>query len=399
MSNHRGLDDYYIQFERTRDRAGRKAVAILLTGGALLTAIIATVLLCARALAQDGYEPGVIAVRSDAGRWELLRVAPGTEEAHLVALASAGRETTRLAIAYPFDSPIFLPAIVRDWDGQPPPRLLPSDPEYSRQWAIHTEYVNVPLQPAEPPGAIIADLDTGLQSMIDPPAHIVGTYNAMTGGDNVSTSLPHGTHVVSILAAPHNDIATAGVCPQCGILAVKVCRDEEAGACYETDIVAGLEWSVQNGAQIALLEMGTQSPMPYLAQAIGDALDAGVVVVVPRGNAGNTLPQYPACVENVLAISALHPNYELVSGGSWSSSWGGDTMAFAAPGVNVLTEKGYFNGTSAAAPHVAGAFGVVLSEHPGWTGQDAYDWLVVHALDLGESGWDDRYGWGMVLLP
>jgi len=58
-----------------------------------------------------------------------------------------------------------------------------------------------------------------------------------------------------------------------------------------------------------------------------------------------------------------------------------------------------FPGTSASAPHVAGAAAVVWSAHPDWNAEQVRVWLEYAALDLGEAGKDNVYGAGLLRLP
>jgi subtilisin family serine protease len=58
----------------------------------------------------------------------------------------------------------------------------------------------------------------------------------------------------------------------------------------------------------------------------------------------------------------------------------------------------YFSGTSASAPHVAGAAALLLSQHPEWTADQLESALEAQAVDLGEPGKDNIYGAGRLDL-
>ena len=72
----------------------------------------------------------------------------------------------------------------------------------------------------------------------------------------------------------------------------------------------------------------------------------------------------------------------------------------APDGVSVSTEwyAGGFYGTSASAPHVAGAAALLLEAFPSYTPAQVQSWLQGRALDLGDAGWDNAYGAGRLNL-
>lgn len=72
----------------------------------------------------------------------------------------------------------------------------------------------------------------------------------------------------------------------------------------------------------------------------------------------------------------------------------------APTGVSVATNgPARFDGTSASAPHVAGAAALVWQAHPEFTRQQVVDFILIHAVDLGPVGPDTGYGYGRLQLP
>lgn len=57
---------------------------------------------------------------------------------------------------------------------------------------------------------------------------------------------------------------------------------------------------------------------------------------------------------------------------------------------------GFFRGTSAATPFVAGTAALLLAQHPAWKPERVKDHLRHTARDLGPAGWDIAFGAGLV---
>jgi len=209
-------------------------------------------------------------------------------------------------------------------------------------------------------GVTVAILDTGIS--IDHPdlaPRLRGVYNAVGGSDDDHNG--HGTHVAGIVAGGGIPGGVYGVAPKASLLAVKVLGDDGSGRL--SDIIDGLDWCVKQGAPVANLSLGTPVPHPLLKKAVDQAKAAGVLVVAAAGNSGprpQTL-EYPAAYESALAVGACDR-----SGGVASFSSRGEGLDVVAPGKDIYStwlRGGYrrLDGTSMAAPHVAGVAALLLA--------------------------------------
>ncbi|MEZ4751893.1 MAG: S8 family serine peptidase [Bdellovibrionota bacterium] len=127
------------------------------------------------------------------------------------------------------------------------------------------------------------------------------------------------------------------------------------------------------GANVINLSLGLDTYSKALFDAVNYARTKDVLVVASAGNDGrdnDKTPQYPASfkLDNVLSVAATDPEDEL----AYFSNFGGKTVHLAAPGWQIpttdLNHKYYVSdGTSEAAPHVAGAAVILKSLHPQWT--------------------------------
>jgi fibronectin type 3 domain-containing protein len=220
----------------------------------------------------------------------------------------------------------------------------------------------------------------------------------------------HGTHCAGIVAAEDNDIGVIGVAPEAYLYAVKVL--DSGGSGYLSDVIAGIQWSIDNGMQVISMSLGTS----FDFQSLHDACDAayydnGILVVAAAGNSGTVSGKgdnviYPAKYDSVIAVAATDSNDER----AWWSSTGPD-VELAAPGVSIYStywDDTYatLSGTSMACPHVTGTAALVfvtavdpaydLDGDGVWDASEVRKKLQDTADDLGDPGRDPQYGYGLV---
>ncbi|NWD26507.1 autotransporter domain-containing protein [Pseudomonas yamanorum] len=157
-----------------------------------------------------------------------------------------------------------------------------------------------------------------------------------------------------------------------------------------------------------------------------DAARSGVLTIFAAGNDYNRnnpdaisgLAYFvPEIAPNWLSVAALQQNPDTASAdpyviSTFSSRCGyAASFCVAAPGTkiyssvingttleNLTTDYANFNGTSMAAPHVAGSAAVLMERFPYMSGDQISTLLKTTATDLGAPGIDSLYGWGMINL-
>ncbi len=246
-------------------------------------------------------------------------------------------------------------------------------------------------------------IDTGIDlKHPDLIANIKGGYNAINPSRQPNDDNGHGTHVAGIAAAVDNTIGVIGAGPQINLYSIKVLGASGSG--YLSDVIEGIQWAIANGMQVINLSLGTSSDIQSFHDAITAAKNAGIVVVAAAGNSGGAV-SYPAAYSEAIAVSATDKTNTIAS---WSSR--GPEIDLAAPGVGIYsTYKGQtyktLSGTSMAAPHVAGSAALVLTQPVGtydanlngqWDPSEVQQKLQDKAVDLGDLGFDNLYGWGLV---
>ena len=352
------------------------------------------------------------------GAWYRLYPAPG--------------ETADSLLSTPVDSPAVLqvePDYVARPDAAPP-----DDPLYPRQW-------NMPQIQLEQAWAVTTGLDAGTGAGVR--LAILDTGIATVGADgfcrplvaehnvfdpNSSANHPaaddynHGTHVAGTAAGcARNGTGVVGIAYDAGLMAVKVLN--QAGNGSTSTIAEGIVWAADNGARVINLSLGMACGSNYPAcssqiidDAIAHAVARDVVIVASAGNSTSNFAGIPANHPDVIAVSATRYDRARASYSNY-----GAAIDLAAPGGQTALDQngdgfddgvlqetfkrttgkwGYysFQGTSMAAPHVAGAATLLRACVPE-AGRDAVRAaLESYALDLGAPGFDTSYGHGFLQI-
>jgi subtilisin family serine protease len=158
----------------------------------------------------------------------------------------------------------------------------------------------------------------------------------------------HGTMVAGLVHL---------VAPGAKIMPVKVFTS--AGSTTMSEIVAGIHWAVDNGADVINMSFSSAQGSAALRDAIGYATDNGVICVAAAGNDGQNIVVYPAAY-NVIGVGSTNDSMVRSS----FSNYGSD-VDLAAPGEGDITLYPGNNyaagwGTSFSAPLVAGGAALLV---------------------------------------
>lgn len=327
------------------------------------------------------------------------------------------------------------------------PQFLPNDPLYPFQW--HYPQLNLPQAWDLTTGAdvIVAVVDTGVVlSHPDLQGQLVGGYdfisspaNALDGdgidpdptdvGDKSNpdrSSSFHGTHVTgTVVAATDNSVGVAGVAFGAKVMPLRAVG-QFGGSLYDIEQAVRYAAGLPNDsgkvplrrADVINLSLGSTSSSPSEQSTFDQARAAGVVIVAAAGNSRSSRLFYPAAYPGVLAVSAatidkaLAPYSNFGSwidvaapGGSTAQDVNGDgkpdgvlsTVATDTDGA-LVNDYVIWQGTSMAAPHVAGVVALMKALAPNLTPQDVDSLLIRGVLteDIGAAGRDDQFGYGLL---
>ncbi len=296
---------------------------------------------------------------------------------------------------------------------------IPNDELYSYQW--HLPMVNMPgaWDVSTGEGVTVAIIDTGVNPFGRDSFGPIGD-NRVLRGYNAIAGLPggidfegHGTHVAGVVGQEtDNGTGVAGIAYGANILPVKSLSIFGVGV--DSWIIRGIRWATDQGADVINLSLGSFNDSQAFEDAINYAYENGVTVVAASGNSGEGEVMYPAAYENCIAVGAVNYIKVITDYSNY-----GDALDLVAPGGDnnvdlngdgfadgILQENfgffgfnwgfWYYAGTSFASPHVAGIAALVKSVHPDYGPDEIRQVLQDTAQDLGDPGWDARYGHGLV---
>jgi serine protease len=318
----------------------------------------------------------------------------------------------------------------------PPIEAVPNDPLWGQMWHLHyipgaSEGINAALAWDLFTGSysvVVAVIDTGILQHNDIANRLVPGYdfisdpwmandgngrdpdptdagdwvlaNQCPGGNLARNSSWHGLHVAGTIGATaNNGIGITGVDWQARILPIRV-----LGRCggYTSDIVDGMLWSAgfnvpgvpanANPANVLNLSLGGSGLCSATQQnAINAIVNAGSVIVVAAGNENQNVANVnPANCNNVIAVAATNRtgsrafysnNGNLVKisapGGETGVNGNGvlSTLDSGATTANNSHSYDFYQGTSMAAPHVAGVAALIMGRRPGYTPAQALSLL------------------------
>ncbi|WP_075617246.1 S8 family peptidase [Paenisporosarcina indica] len=216
----------------------------------------------------------------------------------------------------------------------------------------------------------------------------------------------HGTHVAGVIAALSNHTGVQGIAPQVDLYSIKVLNDLGVGT--TNSIIQGIEWAIAQKIDILNISITTTTDDQIMKIALDKAYNQGILLVGAAGNRGvksSDTVTFPAKYESVIAVSAVNPDLTKLIESSV-----GPKVEVAAPGGAIFStypiewdfidgkQDGYteMSGTSMSAPHVTGVLALYKERFPTMTNDELRTLLRYLAKDLGESGRDDIFGYGLV---
>ena len=260
-------------------------------------------------------------------------------------------------------------------------------------------------------GIKVAVLDTGVDyGHPELVSNYNGGYDFVNDDDDPMDDNGHGTHVAGIIAAARDGNGVLGVAPEAEIYAVKVSDSRGKGSF--SGLVKGIDWAIEHDMDIVTMSITGTGGTRALQKAVNLAYyDYGMLLVAAVGNGGSGDVLYPAAYDEVIGVGSVTSDNE-----KSSFSRSGDEVELVAPGSGIKSAAigGNYrvsSGTSMATPFVTGALALILQSNENawsdmdivngdgeWTNDEVRGVLRETAIDLGEEGTDEDFGYGLLNL-
>jgi len=200
----------------------------------------------------------------------------------------------------------------------------------------------------------------------------------------------HGTHVAGIVAS--TDEEYRGVAFGSNLFNVKVLNEDGSGS--GSDVIKGIEWAVDNGADIISLSLGASvdncDGTDAISRAVDSAVSEGVITVVSAGNYGpdEETITLPGCAKDAITIGSSDGEDVASFSSRGPTADGRVKPDLVAPGVSIIStwNDGDFrssSGTSMSAPFVSGVVALLLETDSSLEYEVLLDILANGAKDLG----------------
>ncbi len=322
----------------------------------------------------------------------------------------------------------------------------PNDTHYNLQW--HYNLINLPAAWDITTGnssVIVAVIDTGTTPAQDLTPRTIAGYDMISNparsgdgdgpdpdatdvGDSTTqtnNSSFHGSHVAGTVGASTNDgFGVAGVTWATQLMPVRVLG---IGGGTAFDIANGILFAAglanstgalpAQAAHIMNMSLGGLGFIQVEQDAVTAARNAGTLVIAAAGNDNNNAFNSPAGLDGVISVSAVdtqgnkapyssfHPTVDIAApGGNVNVDLTGDNYADGVLSCRPVDTSNptdfdsysFYDGTSMAAPHVAGVAALLLAVDPTLTVPQLENFLLTTSTDRGAPGRDDIYGEGLI---
>ena len=245
---------------------------------------------------------------------------------------------------------------------------VPNDPDYGKQWNLRSINIEAAWDETKGSGVTVAVIDTGISPIPDlKDTKFVKGYDFVNDKIEAYDDAGHGTHVAGTIAqSTNNNYGVAGIAYEASLMPLKVLGASGGGTV--ADIAEAIRYAADNQADVINMSLGGAGESQLMEDAINYAHSKGVLIIAAAGNSNQNSASYPARYPHVVGVAALDlvgikaPYSNFGAGVDIAAPGGSETGKILQETINPETGESIFEGyqgTSMAAPHVAGVAALV----------------------------------------
>ena len=245
---------------------------------------------------------------------------------------------------------------------------VPNDPDYGKQWNLRSINIESAWDETKGSGVTVAVIDTGISPIPDlKDTKFVKGYDFVNDKIEAYDDAGHGTHVAGTIAqSTNNNYGVAGIAYEASLMPLKVLGASGGGTV--ADIAEAIRYAADNQADVINMSLGGAGESQLMEDAINYAHSKGVLIIAAAGNSNQNSASYPARYPHVVGVAALDsvgikaPYSNFGAGVDIAAPGGSEAGKILQETINPETGESIFEGyqgTSMAAPHVAGVAALV----------------------------------------
>lgn len=239
----------------------------------------------------------------------------------------------------------------------------------------------------------IAIIDTGV-NIQNPIFQKINITNIDISNKSTKPNYYHGTIVTGIIV--DNIRSTSpDILPKVELFSIIMGKGD---VLEESGLIRAIEKAISLNVDVINISACIYTPSDHLKKAVDKALSKNILIVASVGNDCYSGYSYPASYDGVIAVTSIDEN-----GLIFNMANKNDQISVCAPGVDIETDDPdntgnlkKITGTSAAAPFVTALVSIIKYHNKNITNKQLKDLIEDTAIDLGDAGKDNTYGYGLI---